>query len=63
LVAVGVICDTRRSTWGSVRRMPSGRFQARYRVAGVVHLAPPTFRTKREAQAFLAKARADTLQR
>jgi len=39
--------------------MPSGRFQARYRVARVVHLAPQTFRTKREAHAFLAKARAD----
>jgi integrase len=50
---------TRHSSWGSVRRMPSGRFQARYRVAGVVHLAPQTFRTKREANAFLAKARAD----
>jgi len=50
---------TRRSSWGSVRRVSSGRFQARYRVAGVLHLAPHTFRTKREAHAFLAKARAD----
>jgi integrase len=50
---------TRRSSWGSVRRMSSGRFQARYRVASVLHLAPHTFRTKREAQAFLARARAD----
>jgi len=50
---------TRRSSWGSVRRVSSGRFQAKYRVAGVLHLAPHPFRTKREAHAFLAKARAD----
>jgi integrase len=50
---------TRRSNWGSVRQLASGRFQARYRVAGVEHLAPRTFRTKRDAYAFLATARAD----
>jgi integrase len=50
---------TRRSPWGSVRRLSSGRFQARYRVDGVVHVAPRTFRTKREADAFLARTRAD----
>ena len=50
---------TRRSSWGSVRRVSSGRFQAKYRVAGVLHLAPHTFRTKREAHALLAGARAD----
>jgi hypothetical protein len=50
---------TRRSRWGSVRRLASGRFQARYRVAGVEHLAPTTFRTKRDADVFLATARAD----
>ena len=49
----------RRSTWGSVRRLASGRFQARYTVAGVEYLAPRTFRAKRDAQAFLATARAD----
>ncbi len=50
---------TRRSPWGSVRRLSSGRFQARYRVDGVVHTAPRTFRTKRDADAFLARTRAD----
>jgi hypothetical protein len=50
---------TRRNCWGSVRRLASGRFQARYRVAGAEHLAPTTFGTKRDADAFLATARAD----
>jgi hypothetical protein len=27
----------RRSSWGNVRRLASGRFQARYRVAGAEH--------------------------
>lgn len=49
----------RRSPWGSVRRLSSGRFQARYRVDGVMHVAPRTFRTRREADAFLARTRAD----
>jgi integrase len=49
----------RRSNWGSVRGLPSGRFQARYRIDGVEYLAPRTFRTKRDAHAFLAMARAD----
>jgi len=49
----------RRSSWGSVRRLASGRFQARYTVASAEYLAPRTFRTERDAQAFLATARAD----
>jgi integrase len=49
----------RRSPWGSVRRLSSGRYQARYRVDGVVYTAPRTFRTKRDADAFLAGTRAD----
>jgi Phage integrase, N-terminal SAM-like domain len=48
---------TRRSPWGSVRRLPSGRFQARYRVDAVEHLAPQTFSTARQAHAFLATTR------
>jgi hypothetical protein len=36
-----------RSPWGSVRKLPSGRFQARYCVDLVGHNAPTTFRTKR----------------
>ena len=48
-----------RSRWGSVRKFASGRFQARYRVDLVWHNAPHTFRTKREADAYLAAVRAD----
>ena len=47
----------RRQPWGSVRRLPSGRFQVRYRVDGAVHAAPRTFATKREADSFLAEVR------
>lgn len=50
---------TRRSPWGSIRRLPSGRFQARYRVDDVEHRAPSTFATKRYAEAFLAGVRTD----
>lgn len=46
-----------RQPWGSVRKLPSGRFQARYRVDGLAHTAPQTFTTKREADAFLAGTR------
>jgi hypothetical protein len=40
-----------RNVWGTVRRLPSGRFQARYTVNGRSHTAPSTFETKREAHA------------
>jgi integrase len=47
--------------WGSVRRLPSGRFQARYRhpVTGIEHTAPYTFRTATEADDYLAEVRVD----
>ena len=48
-----------RSPWGSVRKLPSGRFQARYCIDLVWHGAPTTFRTKREADAYLASVRSD----
>jgi len=49
----------RRSPWGSVRKLPSGRYQCRYRVAGIEYTAETTFRTLREADAYLAHVRAD----
>jgi hypothetical protein len=52
----------KRQPWGSVRKLPSGRFQARYRVDGALHTAPTTFATKRDADAFLAEVRT-TLER
>ena len=48
-----------RSSWGGIRKLPSGRFQAHYRVDGVWRIGPTTFRTKRDAQIFLAATRAD----
>jgi integrase len=39
--------------------LPSGRWQARYRVEGVRLAAPITFRTKGEAEAYLAAMRTD----
>lgn len=49
----------RRSSWGSIRRLPSGRYQARYRLEAAEFVAPLTFRTKRDAESFLAGVRAD----
>lgn len=49
----------RRNPWGSIRRLPSGRYQARYRIEVEDFVAPQTFRTKRDAEAFLAGVRAD----
>ncbi len=48
-----------RSPWGSVRRLPSGRYQARYRLEGTEYLAPDSFPTRRQADAYLAALRAD----
>ncbi len=48
-----------RTSWGSVRRLPSGRYQARYRVDAVTHVAPSTFRNKRDADIYLARVRTD----
>ncbi len=48
-----------RAVWGSVRKLPSGRYQARYRVEGRVVPADTTFRTKRDAEAYLSTVRAD----
>ena len=54
-----MIASMGRSPWGSVRKLPSGRFQARYCVDLVWHNAPTTFRTKRKADAYLASVRSD----
>jgi integrase len=49
----------RRRHFGSVRRLPSGRYQARYWHAGARHIAPETFVAKADALAWLARAEAD----
>jgi hypothetical protein len=49
-----------RRRFGSIRRLPSGRWQARYRTNdGRQHLAPKTFATKTEATRHLAEVEAD----
>ena len=45
----------RRQSFGSVRELPSGRWQARYvGPDGVSHRAPTTFQTKGDAQTWLS---------
>lgn len=54
----------RRETFGNVRKLPSGRFQARYTGPdGREHKAPTTFETKRDASACLAMQQADITRR
>ncbi|WP_328582622.1 tyrosine-type recombinase/integrase [Streptomyces sp. NBC_00370] len=49
-----------RRSFGAVRKLPSGRYQARYPGSdGVLRAAPETYETKREAEVFLAQVQAD----
>jgi integrase len=49
-----------RRSFGSVRQLPSGRWQARYRdAAGKSHTAPETFATRPAAAQFLAQVETD----
>ena len=48
-----------RSSFGSIRRLPSGRYQATYRVQGHEFSAPCTYTLKAHARAFLATTQAD----
>lgn len=51
-----------RRRFGSVRKLPSGRFQARYRdETGVEYAAPETFATKTMASRWLATIETDML--
>lgn len=45
--------------WGTTRQLPSGRWQASYRLDGRRVVAPRTFTTRAEALAWLAGERAD----
>src|SRR5262245_21834469 len=50
----------RQRTFGSVRKLPSGRYQVRYLdPTGARQSAPNTFATKADANAYLAKLQAD----
>src|SRR6266508_5495522 len=49
-----------RRAFGSVRRLPSGRWQARYfDLQGRPHTGPTTFATKTDAKRYLATVEAD----
>lgn len=50
---------TRSRAFGTVRQLESGRYQASYLQDGVRHLAPQTFRTKADANSFLANVETD----
>ena len=50
----------RRSSFGNTRKLPSGRWQARYTASGGATVtAPMTFDAKQDAQAWLSTVRAD----
>jgi integrase len=53
--------SARRRNFGSVRRLPSGRWQVRYWLEAERCAAPQTFATKADASAYLATVQADTL--
>jgi integrase len=49
-------------SFGTVRRLPSGRWQVRYYdQAGIRHTAPRTFQSKADANRFVAQVEADLL--
>jgi len=49
-----------RRAFGSIRKLPSSRYQARYRGPdGVMYAAPVTYTSKSDAQAFLSTIHAD----
>ncbi|MDG4790251.1 tyrosine-type recombinase/integrase [Micromonospora sp. WMMD1102] len=51
---------SRKRRFGRVRKLPSGRYQARYRGPdGLDHPAPTTFRSERDADRFLSLVEAD----
>src|SRR3984957_12947155 len=49
---------TRRRRFGSVRKLPSARFQARYWHTDARHIAPETFAAYADALAWLSRAEA-----
>ncbi|MFI0978223.1 tyrosine-type recombinase/integrase [Streptomyces sp. NPDC021093] len=51
---------TQRRSFGAIRQLPSGRYQARYPGSdGTLQAAPQTYETKREAEVYLAQVQAD----
>lgn len=55
-----VMKASRKSTFGNVRQLPSGRYQMRYTGSdGLQHTAPRTYATKADANAYLATVQSD----
>lgn len=55
-----VMKASRKSTFGNVRQLPSGRYQVRYTGSdGLQHTAPRTYATKADANAYLATVHSD----
>jgi integrase len=52
---------TTRREFGNIRQLPSGRWQAFYRLDGQRHNAEHTFRTRTEAKDYLKKVAAEVL--
>jgi len=48
-----------RRTFGTTRKLPSGRWQASYWNEGLRHTAPSTFMAKADANAYLANVETD----
>jgi integrase len=53
--------NTRRRHFGSVRKLPSGRYQVRYWQGEASHTAPETFKAKADALAWLSATETDVL--
>lgn len=54
--------DRSRRTWGKIRKLPSGNYQASYVADDERHLAPVTFTTKGDAAAWLDLRHAELLE-
>lgn len=52
---------TSRRSFGSTRKLPSGRYQASYWLEGRRHVAPDTFKAKADATAWLSGVETDVL--
>ena len=48
-----------KSTFGSIRKLPSGRYQARYLNDGVQYVGPTTYETKADADAYLSEVQTE----
>jgi hypothetical protein len=48
-----------KRTFGAVRQLPSGRYQARYLKDGIQYVGPVTFDTKADADAYLSEVQTE----